>query len=90
MRMGHTTNGEAVAKQVAAEVRAEMARQRITQQALADQLGWPQSRLARRLADTTLNAPIPFDVPELVLIADALGVPLAQFLPVAVAPASTS
>lgn len=80
MRVLPTEIGESVARRVAREVRAEMVRQGLTQQAMADKLGWPQPRLSRRLADGK-NAPIPFDVAELNEVAYALGVPAAQLLP---------
>lgn len=70
---------------VAAEVRAEMARQGLSQQALAEKLGWTQPRLSRRiLAEGSKNALIPFDVTELSAVADALGVPVTKLMPQAV------
>lgn len=80
MRLTSTEPGELVARRVAAEVRAEMFRQGLSQQALADLLGWPQPRLSRRIADGK-TALIPLDVVELEAIAVALGVPVTQFLP---------
>lgn len=79
MRIDHTDAGDLVGVQVAAEVRAEMARQEISQQALADRLGWQQSRLSRRL--TGGKTAVPFTVAELGAVAAALGVPVAHFLP---------
>lgn len=64
-------------KGVASEVRAEMARQQVSQQALADKLGWTQPKVSRRISGA-----VPFDVAELNAIATALGVPVVQFLPV--------
>jgi len=61
---------------VAAEVRAEMARQRVSQVALAERLGWIQQRLSRRM-----TGEVPFAVPELSAVADELGVPITKFLP---------
>lgn len=70
---------------VAAEVRAEMARQGLSQQALAEKLGWRQQRLSRRiLAEGSNNPLIPFDIAELADVANALGIPVAQLLPQAV------
>lgn len=60
---------------VTAEVRAEMARQRIGQVALADKLGWSQPMLSRRLVGA-----VAFATDELEALAEALGVPLAQFV----------
>lgn len=60
--------------QVAAEVRAEMARQRLSGRALAARLGWPQNRLSRRLAGDT-----PFTVDDLALVAGELDVPVTSF-----------
>jgi transcriptional regulator with XRE-family HTH domain len=61
-----------------------MARQGLSQQALADKLGWLQSRLSRRIADGSKHTPVPFDVAELNEVASALGVPLARLLPASV------
>jgi transcriptional regulator with XRE-family HTH domain len=63
---------------VATEIRAEMARQRITQMALAARLGRSQPYVCRRL-----TGEVAFDLAELELVAEALGVPLSQFMPVA-------
>ena len=60
---------------VATEVRAEMARQRVTQQQIADVLGISQPQVSMRL-----RAEIPFGVDELGMVADALGVPVTNFL----------
>lgn len=71
---------------VAAEVRAEMARQGLSQQALADKLGWTQPRLSRRIAAEGSKYPlVPFDVVELADVAEALGVAVAKLMPVEVA-----
>lgn len=61
---------------VAAEVRAEVARKQISQEKLAERVGCSRPYLQRRLTGTT-----PFDVAELALVAEALGVPMTQFLP---------
>jgi transcriptional regulator with XRE-family HTH domain len=60
---------------VAAEVRAEMARQRMSQAGLAKLLGVAQQTVSRRLVGE-----VPFDVAELARIADLLGVPMTQFV----------
>lgn len=79
MRVISTEQGEQVARRVAAEVRAEMGRQGLSQQALAERLGWLQSRLSRRISDGKTPL-IPFDVIELHTVALALGVPLSRLL----------
>lgn len=67
---------------VAAALRAEMARAGITQRELAEKIGkqqwWISYRATGRVA---------CDVEDLALISEALGVPLARFLP---APASAA
>jgi transcriptional regulator with XRE-family HTH domain len=60
---------------VAAEVRAEMARQRRSQDSLASELGWTQATLSRRLIDE-----VAFSTDEIERIAGALGVPLSQLV----------
>lgn len=60
---------------VASEVRAELARQRLTQQDLADRIGEGQWWVSRRLTGT-----VPFAVAELVRVAEALGVPVERFI----------
>ena len=85
MRVKSSPAGEAFASRVAAEVRAEMARQGVTQQALADRLGWPQSRLSRRIAlEGGKHKASPFDMRELGDVADALGVSVMRLIPVEV------
>lgn len=81
MRITQTESDQLVAGRIAAEVRAEIGRQGMSQQALADRLGWPQPRLSRRLTDG--KTAVPFTVVELTAVASTLGVPLAQFLPAA-------
>ncbi len=56
---------------VAAEVRAEMARQHMTQTRLAEVMGISQPQVGQRL-----KGQIAFDTDELERIADALGVPV--------------
>jgi transcriptional regulator with XRE-family HTH domain len=60
---------------IAAEIRAEMARQNKTQSELAEAIRTTQATASYRLRG--LNA---FAAEELVLIADWLGVPVTQFL----------
>ncbi|MBM4517522.1 helix-turn-helix domain-containing protein [Rhodococcus hoagii] len=57
------------AERVAANVRAEMARHRVTQSTLAKKLHCSQQALSRRI-----NGRYPFDVNELGVIADVLGI----------------
>lgn len=59
----------------AANVRAEMARRRVTQTQLAEATGISQSALGRRLTGSQ-----PFDVAQLEAIAGALAVPLADLV----------
>lgn len=61
---------------IVAEVRAEMARQRRTQVALARHLGLSHVQLGKRL-----QGRMDFRVSELVEIADWLGVPVTQLIP---------
>ncbi|WP_276469495.1 helix-turn-helix domain-containing protein [Micromonospora tulbaghiae] len=61
---------------VASSVRAEMARQRWTQQRVADAVGMSQQALSARLRGVR-----PFDTSELERIAGALNVPVSSFLP---------
>ncbi|HEY3261291.1 MAG TPA: helix-turn-helix domain-containing protein [Pseudonocardiaceae bacterium] len=63
---------------MAAEVRAEMARQNVPQRELGRVLGLSQGAAWRRL-----KGEVPFDVSELSKVADLLGVPMTQFLPAA-------
>ena len=65
---------EKLADQVAATVRAEMARYRMTQQDMAEVLGMTQSAVSKRLLGK-----IPFKLAELEKIAAALGVHPATF-----------
>lgn len=61
---------------VAAEVRAEMARQRITQTEMARRLGTNQAFINRRLVGE-----VPFNITTLAKIGDVLGVPVTHFMP---------
>lgn len=70
---------------MAAEVRAEMARQRVSQTALAEKLEVSQPYISRRL-----TGDVSFDVDELAAVAEALDVPLEQFLMGAVVPEGTA
>ncbi|MET8908353.1 helix-turn-helix transcriptional regulator [Micromonospora sp. NPDC004551] len=67
---------ENLTRAVASEIRAEMARREMTQQALAPLIGMSQQALSRRL-----RGEHPFDTAELERVANALGVPVAEFLP---------
>jgi transcriptional regulator with XRE-family HTH domain len=57
-------------ERVAATVRAEMARQRITQTQMAERLGMSQVAVSRRLLGQ-----VPFDVEELGRVAEILDLP---------------
>lgn len=63
-------------QRIAAEIRAEMARQNKSQRDIADALRLPQQALQIRLAGKRS-----FRAEELADLAVALGVPVAQFLP---------
>lgn len=60
---------QSLAERVGANVRAEMARQKTTQAALAERLAMKQQALSRRISGRT-----PFNVDELHRVAKALGV----------------
>ncbi len=60
--------------QVAAEVRAHLARQRISGRRAAFALGWKQPYIARRL-----SGEVPFDVTDLAKLAELLGLPVTSF-----------
>lgn len=66
----------ATSAQVAASVRAELARSGISARQLARDLGWNQATLLRRLHKTD---PHPFKVTELEEIANHLGLPITAF-----------
>jgi transcriptional regulator with XRE-family HTH domain len=71
-----TPVADTLAASTAREIRAEMSRQGVTQEVLAERLGCGQRLLSRRL-----TAEVPIDTAELDRIAKALGVPVTQFLP---------
>jgi transcriptional regulator with XRE-family HTH domain len=60
---------------IAASVRAEMARRRMSQKDLAELLGMTQPALSRRL-----TGEVPFAVDDLPLFAEALGVPVSVLM----------
>ena len=61
------------AQAVAENVRAEMARRRVSQKDLADALGLTQPPISRRF-----HGLVPFDVAELEIVARVLGVTIAD------------
>lgn len=61
---------------VAAEVRAELGRQNLSERRLATEIGMTQSQISWRM-----QAKGDFRVTELLAIADVLGVPVTNFLP---------
>lgn len=63
-------------ERVAAEVRAEMARQRVSQASVRMALGLSQSAMSRRI-----TGELAFDVGELTAIARLLGRPVTYFFP---------
>jgi transcriptional regulator with XRE-family HTH domain len=67
---------ETVTASVAAEVRAEMARQNVPQRELGRVLGLSQGAAWRRL-----KGEVPFDVAELAEVAKLLKTPISQFIP---------
>jgi transcriptional regulator with XRE-family HTH domain len=67
-----------LAEHVAREVRAELARQHVTQRQLGEHLGLSQPQITKRL-----NGAIEFRPSELEAAADLLRVPVTQFLPTA-------
>lgn len=66
---------QTLTQRVATEVRAEVARQNVTQYDLADVLGMAQPSVSRRLAGKH-----PFDTDELDKLAAFFGVPVDRFL----------
>ena len=60
---------------VAANVRAELARRRITQTDVAQRLGVTRQNVAQRL-----NGSVDFRVGELIAVADMLGITIAELL----------
>lgn len=61
--------------QVGANVRAEMARRRIPQRQLAEALGLSQAGVSKRL-----NGLTPWDVNEITVVAESLGVPVSALI----------
>lgn len=68
-RMPHRT----FAEYISGEIKAEMARQGITQRELADRLGWGQTTVSRKLLGSR-----PLEVNDVEQMADALGVSIAE------------
>lgn len=71
--MSETSSGLSADALVAAEIRAELARQRITNGALAEKLGVSRAYLSRRL-----NGDTPLSIPDVAAIAEVLGIPISQ------------
>lgn len=71
-----TESADDLTTQVANEVRAILARRRLSQQVVADAAGWSQSYLARRMAGRR-----PFDLADLDRLSEVLDVPVGEFLP---------
>lgn len=65
---------ETTREHIAAEVRAGLARKKMTQRELAEQLGMGLPTLSRRL-----NGHTPFNTDELLAISSALGIAFAMF-----------
>lgn len=63
------------AQRVADNIRAEVARRRLSQVKLAEQVGIRQQALSRRLTGST-----PFRIDELARIAEVLDIPLAELV----------
>src|ERR1022692_4135759 len=61
---------------IAAEVRAELARKQLSGVRAARALGWTQNYISRRLSGT-----VPFDVADLIALANLLEVPVTTFFP---------
>ncbi|MPY81265.1 MAG: helix-turn-helix domain-containing protein [Actinophytocola sp.] len=76
--MEGVVSGGCSCRLVAAEIRAQLARQRVTQTVLAEQLGVSRAWLSRRLSGDT-----PLSVGNVATIADAPGVPVSTFTAVA-------
>lgn len=74
--MQNTDAANNMQTEVAGAVRAELARRRIPQSALADRLGQSQQAVSRRLRGV-----VAFDVAELAAIAEFLNVPVTALLP---------
>lgn len=67
---------EKLQQAIAAEVRAEMARQEKTQRQLGAAIGLPQASVSKRLSGVSA-----FRAHELVLVASFLGKPVQHFTP---------
>lgn len=67
---------DTLTQRVSSELRAEMARQQMSQRRLAELLGVDQAVISRRLA----GRPQSFTTAELDRIAEILGVPVDRFL----------
>lgn len=63
------------AQRAAAEVRAEVARQRKPQREIAEALGMSQTAVSRRLLGE-----VEFSLSQLTVLAEVLGVPLSAFI----------
>lgn len=74
--MEPTQTADGLAKHIVREVKAEMARKGMSQEALGALIGWDQRRVSRRL-----TGEVPFGVAELGQVADALGVSVMQLIP---------
>lgn len=66
---------QTLTQRIAAEVRAEVARQRVTHRELGDRIGLSQPQVSKRLSGA-----LPMDTVDLERIANALGVPVDRFL----------
>lgn len=66
---------ETFSEQVAANIRAELARQRKTQAQLADVWGLTQASVSKRMSGT-----VPVDINEVAKAADWLGVPVSRLI----------
>jgi predicted XRE-type DNA-binding protein len=71
-----TTSAAKIRGAIATEVRAELARQQRTQREIGAIIGLPQASVQMRLKGIT-----PFRAEELVMIADAIGVPISRLIP---------
>lgn len=70
------TTQDEIAQSVAAEVRAQLARQRRSGRSIAKEIGYSQQSMSLRL-----TGKIPLNVVELTAIARILGVPVKALLP---------
>lgn len=61
---------------IAEELRALLARRRVSARSISDKLGWGQMYLSRRLSGR-----VPFSAGELYKLAGLLGVPITSLLP---------